>query len=344
MDDVLRTTALALGASLIGACLPMAILSSPITTLFILCLGVIFTLYGTGFLQEHIIQPCLRFYRKRRMVIGVISDLPFHGQGHAPSDMPPEKWVDYLKRKLPAKLHVRTLKISNFFTQLCIDRYNAIINPYGSIYPEIDMQNLPILKRILHYVEHGGLFLNIADLPFFFVCDVKTYTMQTTARIDTAHYYKRIAHILKQREARIYSSPLSGYDYIFSKLLSLEFLATEIYKKTRKGQMWHKYPLETDIKLQNKDIKIACVKMHRGIVWGEKVEILTEKMLWSVIGEMRKAIVITPLCFIHHGNGLFLTCLLWLDQQNDETRKIIIDVLCDLMLEKLLAQSHIKRA
>jgi len=51
--------------------------------------------------------------------------------------------------------------------------YSIIINPFGEIYPEESRANLLSLKRIMKYIEEGGVFVNVAGLAFYYSWDGK---------------------------------------------------------------------------------------------------------------------------------------------------------------------------
>lgn len=45
--------------------------------------------------------------------------------------------------------------------------YTAVLNPYGGVYPESDLENQRSLSKIANYVSEGGVFINAADFPCF---------------------------------------------------------------------------------------------------------------------------------------------------------------------------------
>src|SRR5690606_23086965 len=46
--------------------------------------------------------------------------------------------------------------------------YPIVINPYGGSYPEEDFESFASLDSIFEYVKNGGIFINIADIPFYY--------------------------------------------------------------------------------------------------------------------------------------------------------------------------------
>ena len=74
--NVVRTTTLAIGASLIGSSLFIFLAKLDMLSSTILVMGIMFLLHGAGFLQEFMVRKILRWYRTKKPVIGIINDLP----------------------------------------------------------------------------------------------------------------------------------------------------------------------------------------------------------------------------------------------------------------------------
>ncbi|MHA1410590.1 MAG: CPBP family intramembrane glutamic endopeptidase [Candidatus Odinarchaeia archaeon] len=77
-----------------------------------------------------------------------------------------DEWVNYFKEK---NLIVEKISINDLDL-----KYSAIINPYGETYPEEDLFHLKTFDKIRRYINKGGIFVNIAGIPFFYGCDIKT--------------------------------------------------------------------------------------------------------------------------------------------------------------------------
>lgn len=50
-------------------------------------------------------------------------------------------------------------------------RFDAILNPFGEVYPEEDPISRKTYRRILDYIADGGSFVNTAGFPFFYYWD-----------------------------------------------------------------------------------------------------------------------------------------------------------------------------
>ncbi|MFC1893442.1 hypothetical protein ACFLYR_05380 [Chloroflexota bacterium] len=75
--SITRTTCLALGASLIGSAPGIAIAKPELWLWAVLCgfIGIMLVLYGTGFIPKYVGRPILRWLRRKRPVVAILSDL-----------------------------------------------------------------------------------------------------------------------------------------------------------------------------------------------------------------------------------------------------------------------------
>ena len=96
----------------------------------------------------------------------------------AGTDISPNDWqkeIEGLAREKGIKIDVDLITVENYF-----DRYNAIINPYGGVYPEKDIKTMKIQNKILNYVSEGGLFVNVAEILGYYA-----YNAYLDRRLDT---------------------------------------------------------------------------------------------------------------------------------------------------------------
>ncbi|MCK4731040.1 MAG: HEPN domain-containing protein [Methanophagales archaeon] len=76
------------------------------------------------------------------------------------------KWKECFSDEIKYKVdEIMASKIDN--------RYQIIINPFGEIYPEIDLETKPVYGAIKEYIYHGGIFVNAGGFPFYWGWDVK---------------------------------------------------------------------------------------------------------------------------------------------------------------------------
>lgn len=69
------------------------------------------------------------------------------------------------------------------------NRYQIIINPFGEIYPEIDLETKPVYGAIKEYLYHGGIFVNAGGFPFYWGWDVKVKERNKKDFVEVIPYY-----------------------------------------------------------------------------------------------------------------------------------------------------------
>lgn len=330
--NVVRTTTLAIGASLIGSSLFIVLTKPDALSLTILAMGIISLLHGTGFLQEYIIGKFLRFWRTKKLVIGVINDLPWSEEETHPwawSKMKPDEWISKLnnlikKNKLNAK--VKTINITKPWTRWFLDKYFLILNPYGSVYPEVNIKELTVWNSILYYVLHGGKFVNVADIPFYYAYDPKR-----KIRYEMVKYFHQYVPIYQRSSNDVWypvaGIPLSLGPYLETPFLSelrVNIINTE---ERRDGKI---SPISPSLKFKSSSDELDSVAINRGIVVGKHVESLVEEIEWQ--GKL-----ITPFCSIYFGKGKFIVSLIFLeyDKQSEDIREKITNLQCDLIIEEV---------
>jgi hypothetical protein len=89
-------------------------------------------------------------------------------------------WVDLSLRQIFESLKHSKIKFSVIGSQTNFKQYPVVINPYGGVYPERDLSALKSLDDIFSYVKSGGVYINIADIPFYYA-----YDENLNRRIDT---------------------------------------------------------------------------------------------------------------------------------------------------------------
>jgi hypothetical protein len=82
------------------------------------------------------------------------------------TDSTPTEWLQEIQKaglRRGLKLRVQLIPSSKAF-----DPFDAVVNPFGSTYPEANFQVFPVYQRLLKYIREGGLFVNVADVPTYF--------------------------------------------------------------------------------------------------------------------------------------------------------------------------------
>lgn len=114
-------------------------------------------------------------WRWRTPRIGILHDMGWdlkNPEISAWTDIAPKVWAQQIK---DSGLNAQFIKTTDNF-----DKFVAILNPYGSVYPEIDLRTLSTQKKILKFVYEGGIFLNISDIPTYYA-----YNAKLRRKVDT---------------------------------------------------------------------------------------------------------------------------------------------------------------
>ena len=130
---------------------------------------------GTG-LHRIIYVNFNKFYRwkKPTLNIALLNDMGWDDNFDnytSWTECSPIFWKKLIEKT--AKENKLKIKISLIESNKDFSRFVAIVNPYGGVYPERDTNSLLTISRIFNYVERGGLFVNVADIPGYYVFDPK---------------------------------------------------------------------------------------------------------------------------------------------------------------------------
>lgn len=89
-------------------------------------------------------------------------------------------WVNTSLEQLVAFLKINRLIHSSVVNLDRIVEFPVILNPYGGVYPERNVSTLESLNIIFDYVRKGGIYINIADIPFYYA-----FEEDLKRRVDT---------------------------------------------------------------------------------------------------------------------------------------------------------------
>jgi len=64
------------------------------------------------------------------------------------------------------------LEIEDINSEDISERYGIIINPFGEMFPEINVKQNLAFNNIRSYIENGGVYVNTGGFPFFYAWDV----------------------------------------------------------------------------------------------------------------------------------------------------------------------------
>lgn len=88
----------------------------------------------------------------------------------------PPKWSEITCKGWMDKLTegFKTSKVEYVSPKDDFTRFNCIVNPYGGAYYEESFSGQKSLHKILKYTSDGGVYVNVADIPFFYAYNIET--------------------------------------------------------------------------------------------------------------------------------------------------------------------------
>lgn len=105
--------------------------------------------------------------KSKQIRIGIFNDIEWtegNDVNHSWNNIKPDVWLKKYKQELNDKrVTVEFVNVnSNFYD------FDILLNPYGGVYKDFDLDKRPILERILDFVKTGGTFVNVSDTPFYY--------------------------------------------------------------------------------------------------------------------------------------------------------------------------------
>jgi hypothetical protein len=255
-------------------------------------LALFFLTYGVGIPQHYYHRLLLDCRKNQPFRIGIMNDMgsdTSDDQIFACTDIPPENWKATLEQNAKqrgVKIHVGFVKTSQNF-----DKYIAILNPYGSVYPESDLKNLTTLKKILDFVKEGGIVVNVADIPSYWA-----YSPTLHRRVDaTPSVY-------------VGAPVVSGVQIASLRPFDLTPLMKELSLRCLNEDQGIQISLNNIVPGTNPN-----VTLRRRVVVESNVESLANA---PQITTPTSKIDTSPLFIVRYGEGDFLISLIWI---NDST-------------------------
>jgi len=270
-----------------------------IRTCILMVLSIVLLLCGSG-----LVPIVWHHYNKRRrksaLKVGILNDMEWEleniKQISTNTDISPEDWEKEINELSGnEEVTVKLINAKNYF-----DKYNAIINPYGGVYPEYDLENLETMNKILSYIKDGGLFVNVADIPGFFACNpsIEPWRRVVTARKDAPYEY-----ILQDNRAKPYAQMHLFHLTPFTRELGVDIYTVE-------------YSSEQGF------LESGKFKIHRVAVVGGFIDPKIELQLNTLpsLYPLGKKIPVTPLFFARYGDGKLLSSLIFEKEQDEELK------------------------
>lgn len=237
--------------------------------------------------------------------IGVLSDLSWdEGKDVVGwSNISPEKWKRSIMNKFPWRYRVKLIKSTRDLRS-----FISIINPYGGIYFEDDLETKKSLRKIFQYVNYGGYFINVADVPGYWAYDPKIGRKTLAAPTQ---------YLLNQKTNE-HEAKVSFNQVPFIKKLGLEIHETE------KSVLYQWEPKSNIMPNIN---NISKISVQRAINCKENVNPIIES---KNVGETK----LSPFVEINYGKGKFVISTISLSEadkkfENGKMRDVIIDYLAN---------------
>jgi len=290
-----------------------------LTLATITVIGIAFLLfYGIGIPQQKYREFILKHRWKEPLKIGILNDMKWNDNNKeifAWSDVSPDSWREAINRF--AEDRGVKAKVELIDTGMKFDRYVAILNPYGGVYPEHDLRNLSTLDKILEYVKEGGCFINVADIPSYWA-----YNPDLHRRLDIA--------------STVYTA--------LTTQAGVRIMSTKPFELTPLIKRLGLRVIRNDQGIQQ-DLKAILGSGLRTTIRSERLAIV-ESNVDSCVPTTRLRYVdgntydMSALFFVKFGEGNFLFSLIWLNTayHNQQAREAIKNSIITLFVGKIVSK------
>lgn len=284
-------------------------------------LAFILFLWGSGIIS--LVRHSFNLWKRKgnvlfRPKVGILNDMgsDIRNETFVSTDITPEKW----KEGIAKQAKENRLKIKIKFTDVSknFDSYTALLNPYGSVYPEDDLKNFKTMNKILDYVKEGGLFVNVADIPCYWAYDkFSEIKLNTTPPIYA---------LKSENSGKISIEPIRTFELT----PILQKLGLRVFN-VEKDNM----PIIWDVKFEdiiNKIIgRIDKIKVNRVVeVERNVVPLIKPKEINYTMS--------TPFFIVKYSYGEFLISLLFLDNikipENNNIREVLAKTVIKLIKKR----------
>lgn len=320
---IVRELALLFAGVLLGIFMSLLI-QNPVLDLKGVILGalvVLLILLGSGGISN-----LWHFYniwrRKTAFKVGILNDMENNKELFTGTEIGPEDWKKEIE-ELARNIKVDLINVENYF-----DRYNAIINPYGGVYPEYDLKNFKTMNKILSYINEEGLFVNVADIPGYFACNpsIKPWRKIDTALKDAPYAYEVNPGLI---------IPVKRFP-LFELTPFTRELGVDVYN-IEKDSIFNWGILDFEKGFEKKsEVSDLKVKVHRAAAVKEYLSPIIKSKEMSLPPQER----VSPLFFVRYGDGKLLSSLIWENKQENnevirnELKKLLAKLVIDFIQTK----------
>ncbi len=143
---------------------------------------ILITCYGLSILNTFvrcIVQTVRNARSKGRRMVGILDDISWTADRETISSwthVKPCDWIERIHTYEFGDVNKRKLRANKISLKANLNRYNIVLNPYGGVYPESDTVKMVNLEKIFSFVSEGGLFLNVADVPGYWMYNTRLGT------------------------------------------------------------------------------------------------------------------------------------------------------------------------
>jgi len=246
-------------------------------------------------------------FAPRIMILNDLGWDPADANRTAWADRSPDVWKELLANAAQQRHGKVTVRLRD--TAAPFAWYSVVVNPYGGVYPERDVAKFATLDKILEYVRHGGIFVNVADVPSFYAYDPALRRRLTVA-------------------ASVFTG--QGFAAVFNLAPLVQRLALNVRPMNSDGRHANITPaLHGDYReLHPLPPKIALDRVC-------EVESNVEPVLAPLkMGDREYG----PIVVVNYGRGRFVFSFLFLDQlsrsENEEVPKLLADLVTELLARR----------
>ncbi|MGH2403444.1 MAG: hypothetical protein ACRDGN_03165, partial [bacterium] len=185
-----------------------------------------------------------------------------------------------------------------------------IINPYGGVYLESDLETQQVQQKIFDYVARGGTFVNVADVPGYWA-----YSPTMRRRVETTPPVHHIENIpgggITVRALRPYAlTP-------FLRRMGLRVLGVE-------GSALASWSIRLPGQSQPQQ-----VVAHRVAIVEREVRSIVTAMRVTIEGRLEE---VSPMFRVEFGRGQFMICLMPQDlPQNVVIRQLLAEEIASML-------------
>jgi hypothetical protein len=258
--------------------------------------------------------------------IGILEDLGWDakntGQIATYTKISPKKWQSLIKYR--ARKHELPVEVELIKASQNLDPYIMVLNPYGGVYPEYDLETDATFTKVLRYVKAGGVFINVADVPGFWA-----YPLEETKR------RRHVGNIEPVRSEDV-SFPTEFHTPLLDRLGVPMYGGESIEWKT---EFKEPFSAELEGKLTVKANLAAQTKWETGT--GPETIVTPVEKLKKVGNSEFNGCETTPMFMVDYGRGKFVISTPPLCFPNgSEAIRFLCETIADLVLttaEKLAA-------